>query len=109
MAKEKKPKLDTWAPVFGHWTETANQPPPAAVTFLGMWHIKGHRQLEDACCFYYDADGKKVDPEEKPHTSIRYWRRHGSDLVQVPQPDLWCEARFVIPVGLAWEKAHGLG
>ena len=109
MVRRKKYKLDTWAPAFGCWNETENQTPPAAATFLAMWTDKGKfGTLGDCCCYYYDADGKKVDPAENPHATIRYWQMRGEKFVEVPAPDLWCETRFVIPIGKAWAKAHGI-
>jgi hypothetical protein len=109
MAKRKKSKLDLWAPAFGLWNETEKQTPPAASTFLAMWPEGGPAyRLGDCCCYYYDADGKKVDPEEKPHATVRYWQLRGEKFVEVPAPVMWCETRWVIPVGRAWEKAHGL-
>lgn len=109
MARRKKYKLDLWAPQFGCWSETESQLPPAALTFLAMWVSKaGTIRVGLACCYYYDEDGKKVDPEESKWSSIRYWQLEDDHFVEVPTPDMWCEARFVIPVGKAWAKAHGI-
>lgn len=109
MARRKKTKLDTWAPSFGCWNETEGGPPPAASTFLAMWQAEGAAcRLGDCCCYYYDADGKKVDPDESKWASVRYWQLRGDQFVEVPTPDLWCETRWVIPVGKAWDRAHGL-
>jgi len=109
MAK-KKQQLDTWAPAFGLWMETATVRPPAASTFLGMWQMDGAAvRLRDCCCYYYDADGKRVDPDEKEYTAVHYWQWEGDLLVELPPPVMWCETRWAIPVGKAWDRAHGLG
>jgi hypothetical protein len=108
MARRKKYKLDTWAPAFGCWNELESELPPAGSTFLGMWVDGGRVRVELAHCYYYDEDGQKVDPEHDEWASIRYWQLRGDQFVEVPEPQLWCEARFVIPVGKAWAKAHGI-
>lgn len=109
MARRKKYKLDTWAPSFGCWNLTENEKPGAAATFLAMWQAEGAAvELGHCCCYYYDEDGRKVDPDTGKWATIRYWQLRGDQFVEVPEPQLWCEARFVIPVGKAWAKAHGL-
>jgi hypothetical protein len=106
----KKRKLDTWAPAFGLWRETDKEQPPAASTFLAMWQAEGAAcYLGHLCCYYYDEDGKKVDPDVEKWATIRYWQLQGEQFVEMPSPELWCETRWVIPVGKAWDRAHGLG
>lgn len=108
MAKKKR-QLDTWAPAFGCWNETEHADPPPGAAFLGLWQDEGPVvRLEVVCCFYYNEDGKRVDPDTNPHVAIRYWQMKGEQYIEVPAPDMWCETRWVIPVGLAWRKAHGL-
>jgi len=103
MAK-KKQQLDTWAPTFGLWMETATVLPPAASTFLGMWQMDGAAvRLRDCCCYYYDADGKKVDPDEKGYTAVRYWQWEGDSLVELPA--LSCGAK---PAGLSRWARRGI-
>lgn len=109
MARRKKYELDLWAPTFGLWMETGTTNPPAGSTFLGLWKAEDAAcRLGDCCCYYYDADGRKVDPDESKWESIRYWQLRGSQFVEVEAPTMWCETRWVIPVGKAWAKAHGL-
>lgn len=108
MARKKREVVDLWAPAFGCWNETENEKPQAAATFLAMWQEKGAAvELGHCCCYYYDEDGKKVDPDESGYSTIRYWQMRDGKFVEVPEPQLWCEARFVIPVGKPWAKAHG--
>lgn len=108
MARRKRYKLDTWAPQFGCWNETEHGPPPAAASFLGMWISKAGTIRVGLGCCYYDDDGKKVDPDQSKWSSIRYWQLEDDHFAEIPAPQLWCEARFVVPIGKAWAKAHGL-
>jgi hypothetical protein len=65
MARRKNHKLDLWAPQFGFWNETEHGPPPAGASFVATWISKaGTIRVGLACCYYYDDDGKKVDPDE---------------------------------------------
>lgn len=107
MAK-KKP--DVWAPQFGCWSETATVDPPPACAVLGLFLSDAtHQQLVRICNAYYYAGKQRVDPYEEQHDSIR-WFVTGADGDQqeVPPPYAWAEARWTVPLGAAWDRAHGL-
>ena len=81
--------------------ETAETTPPAASSFLALWQADGAAcRLGDCCCYYYDEDGKKVDPDESKWASVRYWQLRGDQFMEVPAPEMWCETRWAIPVGV---------
>lgn len=108
MAKSKKPEV--WAPQFGCWSETASVDPPAGCQVLGLFLTEGFpgMQIVRLCTAYYYAGKKRIDPDEQDHTAIR-WFVPGSDYQpqEVTAPFAWAEARWVVPLGGAWVKAHG--
>jgi len=102
---------DVWAPQFGCWSETAGYPPPAGCSVLGLFLVEGFpgMQIVRLCTAYYYSGRKRVSPDESQHDAIR-WFVSGPDgqEQEVSDPFAWAEARWVIPLGNAWNKARGL-
>lgn len=110
----RKKKIEVWAPQFGCWSETASVEPPPACQILGLFLREGpniamHMGVPRLCNAYYFLKGKRVDPDESKYETIR-WFVTGADgqEQEVSPPYAWAEARWVVPLGAAWDKAHGL-
>ena len=72
---------------FGFWNETEHGPPPEAASFLATWISKaGTIRVGLACCYYYDDDGRMVDPDESKWSSIRYCQLEDDHFAEIPAP-----------------------
>jgi hypothetical protein len=108
MAKKKRPEV--WAPQFGCWSETSSVDPHPACELLGLFLSDASAmQTVRMCHALYFSGDQAVDPDEERHDSIRWFVR-GADgeRQEVSPPFAWAEARWVVPLAGAWDKAHGL-
>jgi len=105
VARVMRDPDDVWAPHFGCWNQCEPKP---GCTLLGLYvDPEGGQSVTFCNAFYYSGD-EAVDPDEDEYDDIRWFAIVDGAEREVAPPFAWAEARWVVPLGGAWRKAHGL-
>ncbi len=100
VAKSKRDEPSHYLPCIGIWSRTATVAPTAGNTLVGLW-LNGGQKIAFFCAYFRNAQGDCVDPDEDAWDDITFHSRQGDlailDDPEVPPPDYWAEARWLIP------------
>jgi hypothetical protein len=100
VANNPRNKPDHSLPAIGIWNCTASVDPTAGNTLVGLWVEEGQK-IAFFCAYFRNAQGDCVDPDEDAWDEITFHSRQGDqatvDDPEIPPPDYWAEARWIIP------------